>query len=157
VLNGNWGDDTLTGGLGNDTLAGGKGNDSLVGGKGNDTYLFNRGDGQDVIVDTDSTLFNSDLLKIGGATSNQLWLYQANNDLEISIIGTPDIVTVQNWFAGSRNQVEKITASDGKSLSASKVSALVNAMSSFFLPPDATSIPANTPAAITKLVASSWV
>jgi len=156
-LKGGDGSDTLSGLSGNDTLAGGRGNDSLIGGKGNDTYLYNRGDGQDVIVDTDSTLFNSDLLKIGGATSKQLWLYQANNDLEISIIGTPDVVTVQNWFAGSRNQVEKITAADGKSLSASKVNALVNAMSSFFLPPDATSIPANTPAAITKLVASSWV
>jgi hypothetical protein len=63
---------------------------------------------------------------------------------------------VQNWFAGSANQVEKITASDGKSLSASKVNALVNAMASFTPPADAASLPANTPAAVTKLIASSW-
>jgi Ca2+-binding RTX toxin-like protein len=156
-LTGKDGNDTLSGLAGNDTLAGGKGNDSLIGGKGNDTYLFNRGDGQDVIVDTDSTLFNSDLLKLGGATSKQLWLTKSGSNLNIQILGTQDKVTVQNWFAGSANQVEKITASDGKSLSASKVNALVNAMASFTPPADAASLPANTPATVTKLVASSWV
>jgi Ca2+-binding RTX toxin-like protein len=156
-LTGKDGNDTLSGLAGNDTLAGGKGNDSLIGGKGNDTYLFNRGDGQDVIVDTDSTLFNSDLLKLGGATSKQLWLTKAGSNLDIKILGTQDKVTVQNWFGGSANQVEKITASDGKSLSAAKVNALVNAMASFTPPADAASLPANTPAAVTKLVASSWV
>jgi Ca2+-binding RTX toxin-like protein len=157
ALTGKDGNDTLNGLAGNDTLAGGKGNDSLIGGKGNDTYLFNRGDGQDVIVDTDSTLFNSDLLKLGGATSKQLWLTKSGSNLDIKILGTTDKVTVQNWFAGSSNQVEKITASDGKSLSASKVNALVSAMASFTPPADAASLPANTPAAVTKLVASSWV
>jgi len=156
ALTGKDGNDTLNGLAGNDTLAGGKGNDSLIGGKGNDTYLFNRGEGQDVIVDTDSTLFNSDLLKLGGATSKQLWLTKTGKDLDIKILGTSDKVTVQNWFAGSSNQVEKITASDGKSLSASKVQALVNAMASFTPPADAASLPANTPAAVTKLIASSW-
>jgi len=157
TLTGKEGNDTLSGLAGNDTLAGGKGNDSLIGGKGNDTYLFNRGDGQDVIVDTDSTLFNSDLLKLGGATSKQLWLTKSGSNLDIKILGTQDKVTVQNWFAGSSNVVEKITASDGKSLSAAKVNALVNAMASFTPPADAASLPANTPAAVTKLVASSWV
>ena len=155
-LTGKDGNDTLSGLAGNDTLAGGKGNDSLIGGKGNDTYLFNRGEGQDTIVDTDSTWFNSDLLKVGGATSRQLWLTKTGKDLDIKILGTQDKVTVQNWFAGSANQVEKITASDGKSLSASKVNALVNAMASFTPPADAASLPANTPTAVTKLMASSW-
>jgi trimeric autotransporter adhesin len=156
ALAGKDGNDTLNGLAGNDTLAGGKGNDSLIGGKGNDTYLFNRGDGQDVIVDTDSTWFNSDLLKVSGATSKQLWLTKNGSNLDIKILGTSDKVTVQNWFAGSANQVEKITAGDGKSLSASKVNALVNAMASFTPPADAASLPANAPAALTKLVASSW-
>jgi Ca2+-binding RTX toxin-like protein len=157
ALTGKDGNDTLNGLAGNDTLAGGKGNDSLIGGKGNDTYLFNRGDGQDVVNDTDSALFNSDLLKLGGATSKQLWLTKSGKDLSIQILGTQDKVMVQNWYAGSANQVEKITASDGKSLSASKVNALVNAMASFTPPADAASLPANTPTAVTKLVASSWV
>jgi hypothetical protein len=85
-----------------------------------------------------------------------LWLTKGGTDLSIQILGTQDKVTVQNWFAGSANQVEKITASDGKSLSASKVNALVNAMASFKPPADAASLPADTPAAVTKLVTSSW-
>jgi Ca2+-binding RTX toxin-like protein len=156
TLTGKDGNDTLTGLAGNDTLAGGKGKDSLIGGKGNDTYLFNRGDGQDTIVDADGTWFNSDLLKVGGATSKQLWLTSNGNNLDISILGTSDKITVQDWFASSYNRVEKITASDGKSLSASKVQALVNAMASFTPPADGLSLPANTPTAVTKLIASSW-
>ena len=80
-LYGNEGNDTLIGGFGNDQLFGGEGDDLLVkeqtalkgkdaslerntfeGGEGNDrlegwtgadTYIFNLGDGQDVISDTD--------------------------------------------------------------------------------------------------------
>lgn len=158
TLTGGDGDDTLTGLAGSDVLAGGKGKDLLVGGKGNDTYLFNRGDGQDTIVDTDSTWFNADLLKVGDAKSSQLWFTRSGNNLDIRIIGTTDKATVQDWFVSSANRVEKITAlGDGKSLSAAKVNNLVNAMASFT--PSAmasTTLPGNTPASITKLIASSW-
>ena len=44
--------DILEGGAGNDTLIGGKGNDTLVGGAGKDIYFFNKGDGEDTIIDT---------------------------------------------------------------------------------------------------------
>jgi Ca2+-binding RTX toxin-like protein len=157
-LSGGAGNDRMDGGAGNDTLAGNTGNDTLIGGKGNDTYLFAKGDGQDRIIDTDSTLFNSDVLKISGAATNQLWFKRTGNDLEIDILGTQDKAFVQDWFASSSNRVEKITAADsGKSLSISKVNSLVSAMASFQMDPSASStLPNNTPAAITKLVASSW-
>jgi len=157
-LNGGAGNDRLDGGAGNDTLVGNTGNDTLIGGKGNDTYLFAKGDGQDRIVDTDSTLFNSDVLKISGAATNQLWFKRTGNDLEIDILGTQDKAFVQDWFVSSSSRVEKITAADsGKSLSVSKVNSLVNAMAAFTFDTSATStLPSNTPAAITKLVASSW-
>jgi len=157
-LSGAAGNDSLDGGVGADTLQGGAGNDTLVGATGNDTYLFAKGDGQDRIVDTDSTLFNSDVLKISGAATNQLWFKRTGNDLEIDILGTQDKAFVQDWFKGSANQVEKITAADsGKSLSVSKVNSLVSAMASFQIDPSASStLPSNTPAAITKLVTSSW-
>jgi Ca2+-binding RTX toxin-like protein len=157
-LTGGAGNDTLTGLAGNDTLAGGLGNDKLIGGKGNDTYLFNRGDGKDTIVDTDSTWFNADLLKVGSAKSNQLWLTKSGNNLDIGIIGTQDHVVIQDWYKGSANQVEKITAlGDNKSLSASKVNALVTAMAKFAAPADGvTTLPASTQTALTKILASSW-
>lgn len=157
VLNGKDCNDTLNGLAGNDTLAGGKGDDLLNGGKGNDTYLFAAGDGHDTIVENDSTWFNSDLLKISDAKSNQLWFTRSGNNLDVSVIGTQDRVTIQDWYLGSSHYVEKITASDGKSLSASRVQMLVNAMASFAPPAQGqTTLPSNTPAALTKLIASSW-
>jgi Ca2+-binding RTX toxin-like protein len=157
-LTGGAGNDTLTGLAGNDTLAGGLGADKLIGGKGNDTYLFNRGDGKDTIVDTDSTWFNADLLKVGSAKSNQLWLTKSGNNLDIGIIGTQDHVVIQDWYLSSNNRVEKITAlGDNKSLSASKVNALVSAMAKFSAPAEGvTALPAATQTSLTKILASSW-
>ncbi|HRH16201.1 MAG TPA: calcium-binding protein [Aquabacterium sp.] len=157
-LNGNIGNDALYGDVGMDTLAGGKGQDLLVGGKGSDTYLFNRGDGQDVIQENDSTWLVSDRLQLGDATSKQLWFTKDGSNLNISVIGTQDQVVVQDWFLGSAYRVERITASDGKSLTAAKVQTLVNAMASFTPPADGvTTLPASTPTTITKVIASSWV
>jgi Ca2+-binding RTX toxin-like protein len=157
-LSGGAGNDSLNGGLGNDLLTGGTGNDTLVGDKGNDTYLFTRGDGSDTIIDKDATWFNSDTLKISGAKSSQLWLTRVGSSLDIAIIGTTDHVTIQDWFLSTSNRVEKIIAfGDGKQLNLSKVNSLVAAMATFT--PSAmagTDLPANTPAVITKLVASSW-
>jgi Ca2+-binding RTX toxin-like protein len=157
-LKGGAGNDTLNGVAGNDTLAGGLGNDKLIGGKGNDTYLFNRGDGKDTVVDNDSTWFNADLLKVGNAKSNQLWLSKSGNNLDIAIIGTQDHVVIQDWYKGTANQVEKITAlGDGKSLSASKVNALVTAMAKFSAPAEGvTALPTSTQTALTKILVSSW-
>lgn len=157
-LVGGTGNDVLNGGLGTDTLAGGAGDDTLVGDKGNDTYLFNRGEGHDTIIDKDSTWFNSDTLKISGAKSNQLWFTRSGSNLDIAIIGTTDKVTVHDWFTSSANRVEKITAmGDNKALNLTKLNSLVSAMASFT--PSAmagTDLPTNTPAAVTKLIASSW-
>jgi Ca2+-binding RTX toxin-like protein len=159
VLNGNIGNDDLEGGDGNDTLRGGQGTDTLIGGKGNDTYLFARGDGQDTIVDNDSTWFNSDVLKLSGITSKQVWLAKDadGSSLDVIVIGTADKVVIKDWFSSPNNRVERIVASDGKTLNAGKVQNLVNAMASFSPPAmGQASLPADTPAGVTKLVASSW-
>jgi Ca2+-binding RTX toxin-like protein len=157
-LSGGAGNDSLNGGLGADTLSGGTGNDTLFGDKGNDTYLFGRGDGFDTIIDKDATWFNSDTLKISGAKSSQLWFTRVGSSLDIAIIGTSDHVVVQDWFTSSANRVEKITAlGDNKTLNLSKLNSLVSAMATFTSSAMAgTDLPANTPAVVTKLVASSW-
>jgi Ca2+-binding RTX toxin-like protein len=157
-LVGGAGNDTLSGLAGNDTLSGGLGHDLLIGGKGSDTYLFARGDGKDTIVDTDSTWLNADVLKVSGATANQLWLTKVGNNLDIGIVGTQDHVIVQDWFKGGANQVESITTSDdNKRLSAGKVNALVNAMAKFSAPADGVlTLPAATQAGLGKILASSW-
>jgi len=156
-LVGGAGNDSILGGLGNDTMSGGLGKDTLVGDKGNDTYLFARGDGQDLIVDKDSTLFNNDLLAFSNAKSTQLWFTKSGNNLDVAIIGTTDKVSIQDWFLSTNNRIEKFTASDGKSLSASKVSALVSAMSGFTNQAmSGTDLGTAVPGTVTKLIGSSW-
>jgi Ca2+-binding RTX toxin-like protein len=157
-LSGGAGKDSLNGGLGADTLSGGLGNDLLIGDKGNDTYLFGRGDGQDTLVDKDSTWFNSDALKIANAKSNQLWFTRSGNNLNIAIIGTTDKVTIQDWYTSSTNRVEKITAlGDNKTLNLSRLSGLVSAMAGFTNQAMAgTDLPAGTSATLSKLITSSW-
>ena len=51
VFDGTTGDDTLVGNSADNYLNGMAGNDLLKGAEGNDTYLFNKGDGQDVVLD----------------------------------------------------------------------------------------------------------
>jgi Ca2+-binding RTX toxin-like protein len=157
-LEGLAGADTLEGGLGKDTLLGGWGDDLLIGDKGNDVYFFYRGNGRDTIVDKDSTWLNNDGLSINGATTQQLWFTKAGNNLDISIIGTQDKITIKDWYLGNANHVETIRATDSaKSLSHTKVNALVTAMAAFKPPAEGqTTLPADTQAKLAKIMASSW-
>lgn len=147
----------IIGSNGANKLTGGKGDDTLYGGKGSDTYFFARGDGADTIVENDSTWFNTDVLSFSSVTSRQLWLAHTGNDLVVSVIGTNDKVTIQDWYLGSANHVERIKTSDGKTLSDSKVNALVAAMASL-TPPAAgqTTLPTDVNASLSKVLASSW-
>ena len=59
-------DNVLTGNTAANTLDGGAGNDTLNGGFGADTYLFGRGDGQDLIQESDD---GTDATDCGEATA----------------------------------------------------------------------------------------
>jgi Ca2+-binding RTX toxin-like protein len=132
VLTGNTGANTLDGGGADDTLSGGLGNDTLKGGTGNDIYLFNRGDGQDKLLDIDSTAGNADTL-LFGATINPIDLVISRqvNDLRFAIHGTTNQATVQNWYGGSANQIETIQAGNGQQLLNTQVQQLIQAMATF--------------------------
>ncbi len=56
------GDDIVYGTTGNDVIVGGPGNDRLVGYDGNDTYVYTRGDGDDVVDDSDTHGGSNDVL-----------------------------------------------------------------------------------------------
>jgi Ca2+-binding RTX toxin-like protein/GH24 family phage-related lysozyme (muramidase) len=116
VINGLGGNDTLLGYAGNDTLDGGAGNDSLQGGVGNDTYVFDRGSGQDIIVDYDTIVGNVDTVQIASGIlpadvkvtrdPSHLYLIIDNPD------GTTDKLTLQNWFSGDSYKVEQVLFAD---------------------------------------------
>ncbi len=131
-MHGGAGTDTLMGGSGSDRLTGGAGNDLLQGGSGNDLYMFSRGDGQDTVVDSDQTPFNSDSILFGAEVNPlDLVISRQANDLRLAIHGSSDQMTIQNWFTGSSNQVEIMQAGNGQQLVNTKVDQLLQAMAAF--------------------------
>ncbi|MBC7700832.1 calcium-binding protein, partial [Aquabacterium sp.] len=157
ALTGNSGANALTGGGGNDTYRGGLGADVLTSASttSNDTYIWGRGEGADTLTDAGGT---DQLSVLAGITADQLWLRHVGNNLELSVIGTADKFTINNWYTAAANQVESVKLSDGKALMSSKVENLVNAMAGF-TPPAAgqTTLPANYQTALNPVVAANWV
>ncbi len=159
VLIGNLGANTLTGNAGADTLRGLAGADSLVGGSGNDTYWLDRGYGADSITENDTTAGNTDLARFEtGIATDQLWFTHVGNNLEVSIIGTADKFTLNNWYLGNQYHVEQFKTSDGKTLLDSQVQNLVSAMAAF-APPAAgqTTLSAAYSTALTPVIAANWI
>ncbi|USG63263.1 putative Ig domain-containing protein [Sneathiella marina] len=134
TLTGTAGHDNLVGSTGDDTLTGAAGDDTLTGGDGADTYEFTRGDGQDTIIDTSADGASDTLVLDTGIDHDQLWFEQTGDDLLISVIGTSDQITVENWYASADNKIENIETGDGKVADFSGVEALVSAMASFSPP-----------------------
>ena len=137
TLNGAGGDDTLDGGADNDTLNGGSGNDDLIGGIGNDSlgggsgddsYVFALGDGQDVIYEEsgNDTIQFATGISPDDVTVKRVERYNGGNttyyDLQISIAGSSDAITVLQYFgysgwngtgASPNQMIEQITFADG--------------------------------------------
>ncbi|QZX85033.1 calcium-binding protein [Metapseudomonas otitidis] len=153
-LKGMAGNDVLNGAAGNDILDGGEGNDTLNGGYGNDTYLFAKGNGQDLITEVGG---NDTLLFTQGINSTDLWLQRTGNNLELSVLGSDDKVTVSNWYASASNHVETIKTADGKTLLDSQVQNLVNAMAAF-APPTAgnSNLTPEQRAQLEVVIAANW-
>ncbi|HHY72201.1 MAG TPA: hypothetical protein GX497_03070, partial [Bacillus bacterium] len=114
VLRGGEGNDSLYGGYGNDELDGGAGNDYLDGSYGNDVYLFGRGSGEDTMYDYDSTAGNMDVIRMAeDVAPSDIIVKRNGNHLELRIAGTPDKLTVQNYFSHDNYKVEKIEFANG--------------------------------------------
>ena len=99
MLNGGLGVDTLYGDADNDTLDGGAGNDSLTGGTGSDTYLFGRGYGLDTVNNYDLGTGKLDIIQLAAdITVADIAATRSGNNLVLSIVGTPDKLTVSSYF-----------------------------------------------------------
>ena len=130
VLNGGDGSDVLYGGTGNDTLDGSAGNDVLADGVGNDTYVFGRGAGQDALVDYDITAGNRDTVN-AGVNPLDLVFARSGSNLQMSIHGGTDKLTVQSWYTGTAYQTEVFKASNSSTLLNTQVDQLIQAMAQF--------------------------
>ncbi|MDO8422077.1 MAG: calcium-binding protein, partial [Parvibaculum sp.] len=137
VLIGGSGNDTINGGTGNDVLAGGSGNDVLTGGTGFDLYSFGRGDGFDTISQVGADASGGKLYFGEGIRADQLWFRQVGQDLEVSVIGTTDKISVTGFFGAGAREVTEIDAGGLRLNTASTstaVSQLVSAMAAFSPP-----------------------
>jgi Ca2+-binding RTX toxin-like protein len=158
LITGSTGNNTLTGNAGNDTLDGNAGTDILIGGTGSDTYLFGAGYGSDTIRENDATAGNADLVQVlSGTSADQLWLRHVGNNLEASIMGTTDKLTLENWYLGAAYHVEQFRTADGKLLLDSQVENLVQAMAAF-APPGAgqTTLPPAYQDSLAPVIAANW-
>ena len=125
TLQGDAGDDVLLGGAGSDVLHGGSGNDVMQGGIGNDVYVFNRGDGHDTMFDS----LGNDTLKIG-ANLSDLWFEKNGKNINISIIGSEDVITIEQGTT-LLHRVETIELDDGSHLSFKEMNNIINTQSHF--------------------------
>jgi Ca2+-binding RTX toxin-like protein len=158
VLIGNGAVNSLSGDTGNDTLDGMGGADILTGGKGNDTYIMGRDYGADTVVENDTTAGNTDIAQfLSGIAADQIWFSKAANDLEVSIIGTADMLVIKDWYLGTAYHVEQFKTADGMTLYDSQVDNLVNAMASFS-PPTAgqTTLPPAYQSNLDSVIAANW-
>lgn len=157
VLTGNSATNVLTGVNGNDTLRGALGNDTVNGGSGNDTFLFGRGDGQDLVQDNSGSA--DKLLYDAGINPLDLVISHQANGLRLTIHGSPDQVTVQNWYVGTVNRTETIQAGNGQTLLSTQVEQLIQAMAGFTAQTGLTWDQAidQQPAQVQTVLAASWL
>ncbi|MCW5607441.1 MAG: hypothetical protein KIT26_05180, partial [Nitrosomonas sp.] len=119
ILNGGAGNDNLAGGSGNDILFGGDGRDLLMGGdgddilrggggkndhlrgdRGNDTYLFALGDG-DISINNSYGDVDHDVLRfIAGISPEDVTAARNQNNLNLTVQTTGEVVSVTNYFYG---------------------------------------------------------
>ena len=129
-----------------------------MGGTGNDTYWLGRGYGPDSITENDTTAGNTDVARFDASVAtDQLWFRKVSNNLEVSIIGTTDKLTMTNWYLGNQYHVEQFKTSNGKTLLDSQVQNLVSAMAAF-APPAAgqTTLPASYASSLNTVIAANW-
>jgi Ca2+-binding RTX toxin-like protein len=158
-LIGNSAANTLTGNVGNDRLEGMGGSDILDGGVGNDTYVLGLGYGSDTVRDNDATAGNTDVaVFLSGIAAEQIWFQHVGNHLEVSVIGTTDKLTFENWYTGSAYRVEQFQTSDDRQLVGNQVETLVQAMATFTpLALGQTTLPHEYQTALAEVIGVSWV
>ena len=103
LANGLWGND------GNNVLTGGTGNDYLSGGLGNDTYVFNKGDGQDTIDNTDVSSA-SDTLRFGaGIAEADVLAFQSGNNMFLKLKNSTDQIGFLDYYAANTTLNGQVT------------------------------------------------
>ncbi|MFN7121197.1 MAG: calcium-binding protein [Hydrogenophaga sp.] len=118
---GDAGNDRLLGSAGNDWLDGGVGSDQLDGEAGSDTYVMRRGMGRDSVVSyqsdgvVDTVQVSADILpqSVTVTRGRNSFGVPDGNALQISVLGTTDSLTIDNFFSPGLVSSYRIQFSDG--------------------------------------------
>ncbi|MEK1938772.1 MAG: hypothetical protein AAAB16_00235, partial [Pseudomonas sp.] len=161
VLTGGAGNDVLEGQGGNDVLDGGTGDDILNGGDGNNTYVFGRGYGHDTITPIVSKeqawLDRNYVIFREAIDAKDLWFSRSANNLDVSISGTDDKLTVSDWFSDPSKQNLTFETYAGEAIDAARLNRLIEAMAAFAPQSSASSSPPlNYREALESVIAASW-
>ncbi|MDO8299394.1 calcium-binding protein [Lacisediminimonas sp.] len=116
LLNGGFGNDSLNGGRGNDVLHGAQGNDTLTGSYGSDTFVFQRGDGQDAIINAASDKLTGDIdkLHLPDLNPSNLRFERIGSDLLISVNDSIDTIKITGLLGGaSTKSIDQVSFADG--------------------------------------------
>ena len=94
---------------------------------------------------------------LAGVSTDQIWFRRVSNNLEVSIIGTSDRITITSWYTSSAYQLEQFKTADGKTLTSSQVATLVTAMAAFTPPTSGqTTLPANYQTTLLPVINANW-
>jgi len=87
-------------------------------------YAWGTAQGLDIVQEAGS----NNLMDISGVAPEQLWFAQDGSNLDISILGTDDHLTIDNWYQSDANKLSGFRVSDGRTLLSTDVDKLVEAM-----------------------------
>lgn len=120
---GNDAGNVLSGEEGDDTLAGNRGDDTLMGGDGGDGYVYEFGDGNDVIVETEDGTGDDVLVFAGQMSADDLTFYRSPAALDDLVIrfSQGGSITIAGFFSAASPLIESFEFIGGEVLSASQI------------------------------------
>jgi trimeric autotransporter adhesin len=128
-LEGSEEDDAIGGTNVADRLTGGQGNDALQGGAGDDIYIYRLGDGNDQVLDTDTTTGNQDRLRLeAGILSDEVTVTRNYRDVTLTF-SDGGTITLAGQLEG--RGIERVEFADGTAWSADELVARA-----VFVPPE---------------------
>ncbi|WP_068830938.1 putative Ig domain-containing protein [Pseudomonas sp. BMS12] len=155
LVDGAAGNDQIRGSTGNDTITGGLGNDQLYGWHGNDTYRFKRGDGVDAITDYGLASDQDKLVFVGLASPEEVWLKRVGNNMEVTLVGSVDKVTLVGVYVSGENLIETIEVEGKWRLPAANAAQLAQFMTT--IPENPASRTAQQKASLQSALSMAWI
>jgi len=108
TLVGNNANNVLDAGDGGDTLSGNGGNDTLRGGDGSDGYVYEKGDGNDTIIETGNAADHDTLVFAGDMSASDIHFFRDPGALDNLVLrfGGGGSVTIMDYFAPGGTTIE---------------------------------------------------